>query len=93
MLDDKTLALLGDRAAQERLTEAGVLIPCAHCGGTEILEASSMRSIWYFCSSDGCEAIGPAACNEYEARLAWNTRAGVLTLEQLAALEKLEVKK
>ena len=25
MLDDKTRALLGDRAAQERLTDAGVL--------------------------------------------------------------------
>ena len=26
MMDDKTLALLGDRAAAERLTEAGVLL-------------------------------------------------------------------
>ena len=26
MLDDKTLALLGDRAAQERLTSVGVLL-------------------------------------------------------------------
>lgn len=28
MLDDKTLALLGDREAAERLTAAGVLLPC-----------------------------------------------------------------
>lgn len=27
-MDEKTLALLGDRAAQERLTAAGVLLPC-----------------------------------------------------------------
>ena len=91
-MKDVERALLGDRAAQERLTENGVLIPCAHCGGTEILEASSMRSIWYFCSSDGCEAIGPSACSEYEARLAWNSRAAILSPEQLDALEKLEGK-
>lgn len=30
MLDEKTRALLGDREAQERLTEAGVLVPCWH---------------------------------------------------------------
>lgn len=34
MLDDKTRALLGDRAAQERLTAAGVLLPCPCCRGT-----------------------------------------------------------
>lgn len=32
-MDDKTLALLGDREAQERLTAAGVLLPCGRCGG------------------------------------------------------------
>lgn len=31
-MDDKTLALLGDREAQERLTAAGVLLPCPFCG-------------------------------------------------------------
>ena len=34
-MDDRTikLALLGDKAAQERLTERGELLPCAHCKG------------------------------------------------------------
>lgn len=32
-MDDKTRALLGDREAAKRLTDAGVLLPCAHCGG------------------------------------------------------------
>ena len=31
-MDEIRRALLGDRAAQERLTERGVLLPC-HCGG------------------------------------------------------------
>lgn len=31
-MDDKMRALLGDHEAAKRLTEAGVLLPCAHCG-------------------------------------------------------------
>ena len=41
MMDDKTLALLGDRAAAERLTEAGVLLECPCCGGTAALAYGS----------------------------------------------------
>ena len=33
MTDDMKRALLGDHEAAKRLTEAGVLLPCAHCGG------------------------------------------------------------
>lgn len=32
-MDDVRLALLGDKAAQERLTERGEMLPCAHCKG------------------------------------------------------------
>ena len=32
MIDDATLALLGDRAAQERITARGELLPCPLCG-------------------------------------------------------------
>lgn len=32
-MDDRTLALLGDRAAQERITERGELLPCPLCAG------------------------------------------------------------
>lgn len=31
MLDDRTLALLGDREAQKRMTERGELLECPHC--------------------------------------------------------------
>ena len=37
-MDDKTLALLGDSAAAERLTEAGVLLPCPFCGGEAMMD-------------------------------------------------------
>ncbi|QUO37939.1 hypothetical protein KFE19_16590 [Dysosmobacter sp. Marseille-Q4140] len=32
MMDDCTLALLGDRAAADRITERGELLPCPCCG-------------------------------------------------------------
>lgn len=35
-MDDRTLALLGDRAAQERITERGELLPCPFCGFDKI---------------------------------------------------------
>lgn len=33
VVDDIKLALLGNKEAAKRLTDAGVLLPCAHCGG------------------------------------------------------------
>ena len=33
MLSEKERALLGDREAQERLADAGVLVPCSFYGG------------------------------------------------------------
>jgi hypothetical protein len=35
-MDDKTLAMLGDRDAQERITERGELLPCPKCKGEEL---------------------------------------------------------
>lgn len=35
-MDDITLALLGDREAQERVTERGELLPCPMCKSEEI---------------------------------------------------------
>ena len=90
VLDDKVLAMLGDRAAQERVTERGELLPCPFCGGTEIMEASCQSSIWYFCGNDNCQAVGPTAYNEAGARLLWNTRAPILTPDQIKRLEEMK---
>ena len=32
-MTDERRALLGDHEASKRLSEAGALLPCAHCGG------------------------------------------------------------
>ncbi len=32
-MDDIKRALLGDKEAAKRMTDAGVLLPCAHCRG------------------------------------------------------------
>lgn len=42
-MDDKTLALLGDSAAAERLTEAGVLLECPHCKSDKVKVAHKSR--------------------------------------------------
>ena len=34
-MTDETRALLGDHEAAKRLTDAGVLVPCAHCGNDD----------------------------------------------------------
>lgn len=77
-MDDKTLALLGAQEAAERLTAAGVLLPCPFCGG----EAEE-KDNWVFCISCG---VGYEEFDPKESKEAWNTRSPVLTPAQLALL-------
>ena len=97
MLDDKTRAFLGDSAAQERLTVAGVLLPCPCCGaqpkqfgGASISYVHCDKCGLEVCrmDSDGEDIVEKifAYSPKYEAHLAWNRRAAILTLEQLDAL-------
>ena len=93
MLDDKTLALLGDREAAERLTAAGLLLPCWRCGGQARIDD------WVCGYENGttieCTACHAVVCEGVEggdgwherAVKAWNTRAPVLTPNQLALLK------
>lgn len=37
-MNDITLALLGDHAAQERITERGELLPCPLCGSAPTIK-------------------------------------------------------
>lgn len=41
VLTDTQRALLGDRSAQERITERGELLPCPFCGGNAELKRTS----------------------------------------------------
>ena len=100
MLDDKTRALLGDSAAQERLTAAGVLLPCPVCGKEPDEHGpEEWKPTWYDPDSGGdpvnyvCECgltfcIGSYAY--HETLKEWNTRAAILTPEKLKALERME---
>lgn len=77
-MDDRTLALLGDRAAQERITERGELLDCPFCGGTAM-----ENDEWVYC--DGC-GVG-FEIRTKKLRRIWNTRAPILTPEQIKRLE------
>ena len=84
-------AMLGDRAAQERLTERGVLLPC-HCGGEmEIMVPEGIASypadIYYRPRCKECFAIGAAGRTAKQAIKFWNTRAPILSAEELERLE------
>ena len=89
-MDDKTRALLGNKEAAKRLTDAGMLLPCPFCGETTICEGSLRGEAWYFCGQDECASLGATSENEYGARLAWNTRAPILSAEDLERLEGME---
>ena len=85
MLDDKVLALLGDREAAERLTAAGVLLECPFCGARmEVRNGSAYGFYKTKCVFCGAESAQQG--NEILARLRNNTRAPVLTPAQLALL-------
>lgn len=89
-MDDKTRALLGDREASKRLTEAGVLLPCPFCGG-EVYENQ-----WIDCKYDSirvvmqckrCAVQTPIPVSVKRARLEWNTRAPILSAEEMEMLK------
>ena len=90
-MDDKTLALLGDSAAQERITERGELLPC-HCGGKmEIMDPKGISEypadIYYRPRCKECFAVGAAGRTAKQAIKFWNTRAPILSAEELEGLK------
>lgn len=89
MLDDKTRALLGDRAAQERLTAARVLLSCPFCGARMEVRKGSTYGL-YKTKCVFCGAESAQQGNEILTIFRNNTRAAILTPEQLAALERME---
>lgn len=81
---DIKLAQLGDKEAAKRLTDAGMLLPCPFCKKLNAVLNCSRFNHWIFCYE--CGADGPNTTNEYEARLAWNTRAPILSEIELKKL-------
>lgn len=111
MLDDKLLAMLGDKAAAERLTEAGILLPCYRCGGAATITPTFCSGrenpfYWWKIRCEKCHVELGGYGTEYsmnknekfeiikrvdgrkETVKIWNTRAPILTPEQIKRLEE-----
>ena len=93
-MDDVRLSLLGDKAAQERLTERGELLPCWHCGGTDIIirkvglfGKSAYQRTYKYVQCRTCFSQTGYHGTEPKARLAWNTRAPILSKIEIEMLE------
>ena len=100
-MDDIKLAMLGNKEAAKRLTDAGVLLGCPWCGKTvahvgtiaehELMDEDAPGYDWcanhYDTACDatngGCGGHTGPYKSEYEARLAWNTRAPILSAEEM----------
>ena len=92
-MDDIKLALLGNKEASKRLTEAGVLVPCAFCKG-KVRRVIGFGGLNFF----KCRKCGAVVSfdNDYynthknEAIQAWNTRAPILSAEEMEMLHGKE---
>lgn len=82
VMDDIKLALLGDREAATRLTDAGVLVPCPGCGGENAKHRAAMACVMIECPC-GFMAAG---YDLEEAWRIWNTRAPILSKSELKKL-------
>lgn len=81
-------ALLGDHKAAKRLTEAGIAIPCPFCANRIISRCEINGLYAYTCSS--CGTSGDIEIGHRKALLSWNTRAPILSKEQMEMLEGME---
>ena len=87
MLNDQILALLGDHAAAERITERGELLPCPFCG-SEKFTRTVANCFW---CPDCCASISFAGYIRLKDGLKRvNTRAPILNKEQIKRLEEME---
>ena len=85
-MDDIKLAQLGDKEAAKRLTDAGVLVPCPRCGKAGVLHSiDNCKTIYAACPV--CGIMTRAYKGHEQARLAWNTRAPILSESELKKLE------
>ena len=92
MLTDIQRAMLGDHEAAERLTEQGVLIPC-RCGevptlfGDRFNTGNAELHCIVVCR---CRSRTNMCNGRYAAMLEWNTRAPILSAEEMEMLEGME---
>ena len=87
VLSDEKRALLGDHEAQVRITKRGELLPC--CGEVPELKFIEGIKAWVVeCSVNGHIHNTGFCDSEYAARLVWNTRAPILSAEEVEMLDE-----
>ncbi len=94
-MDDIKLAMLGDKEAAKRLTEAGKLLPCHRCGGRAEFDEvkASLRVICTRCRFALTSSVKwdmESADERMRLIELWNTRAQVLSAKEMAELERIE---
>ena len=89
-MDDIKLAMLGSKEAAKRLTDAGVLVPCPFCGGEAMMEYDTMQPFEWAVFCGDCGVMPTTSEDEQVARLAWNTRAPILSSIEMEMLEGME---
>lgn len=92
-MDDITLALLGDREAQKRVTERGELLPCPHCNAPAMMLKMGGLKRFFFnptVKRPTCTKCGATMFIWFAGKDAirkWNHRALLLTPTQMALLK------
>lgn len=85
-MDEIRRALLGDKEAAKRLTEKGVLVPCPRCGKAGVLHSiDNCKTIYAACPV--CGIMTRAYKGHEQARLAWNTRAPILSKREMEMID------
>lgn len=88
-MNDVKLALLGDKEAARRLTDAGVLVPCAHCKGRAVLVEGTLQAPGRYSVVCGeCFNATTWCVSKEDAIGRWNTRAPILSKNELKKLEE-----
>ena len=86
-MTDIQKAMLGNREAAKRLTDAEVLLPCPFCGGKGAIENDRCDAPCWLVYCVDCGVYPELCWTEQEARLAWNTRAPILSESEMEMLD------
>ena len=86
-MGDMTRALLGDHEAAKRLTDAGVLVPCPFCNGSADIEYDTIEPYQFVAYCQNCGVYEGTYDTEKQARLAWNTRAPILSSREMEMID------
>lgn len=90
-MDDVKLALLGNKEAAKRLTDKGVLLPCAHCKGRAVLVEGTLQAPGRYSVVCGkCFNATTWCVSKEDAIGRWNTRAPILSEREMEMLNGKE---